>query len=156
MAALGFAVVTPSGGVAVTNDGNPHTLLQVTAPASQRSKLRSFTFSCKGVVVTDPPIRVRVLKQTTAGTLTNVNTPVKLDSSVSESINTTAKDTATVEPTASDVIWEGFVHPQSSIGFQFPISYEPILGGGQRIGFEALVAAAGAAATIHVAAHFEE
>lgn len=155
MAELPFAVETPGAGVAVAADGNPHTVLQVVAPANQRLVLDSVDVGGKGTVVTDGPIRVRILRQTTAGTMTAL-TPVKLDDSLAETIQSTAQHTATAEPTASDVIWEGTFHPQSSTGKSWPYGKEPKIKGGGRLGMEITLPGSGSSNTVVGSMHLRE
>ena len=63
-------------------------------------------------------------------------TPVKLDDSIADTLLTTAQHTATVEPTASDVLDVAEVHPQQSYEWIYPLYEEPVIGGGDRLGVE--------------------
>jgi len=110
------------------------TIMQVIAPANQRLKLKRWGVFFDGVSAVAEPVQVRLLRQTDAGTVTSL-TPVKLVAG-SETVQTTAGHTATVEPTAGDVIDIAEVHPQS--GYEVLIPYDmPIeIPGGGRVGIE--------------------
>lgn len=130
----------------VTFRGNPaqiacvaataKTLLQLIAAANHRVKNVYFTISFEGVTPSDAPAQVRVLKQTTAGTVTTL-TLVKDDDTQDETLQTTAGHSATAEPTASDVKYSQFVHPQGGARELGPFT----IPGGQRLGIEVTVAA---------------
>jgi hypothetical protein len=142
MADLGFSVSTPSGGVSVASDTNPHTVLQITSPSNQRVKIKSFEIGFKGTVTTDAPLQIRLLRQTSAGTGTST-TPVNTDGK-SETIQSTAGRAFSAEPTAGNVLWECSCHPQWSTGKAFPISEEFIVPGGGRVGLEVTIPSGGA------------
>jgi hypothetical protein len=63
-------------------------------------------------------------------------TPVKLDDSLAETLQTTSQHTATAEPTAGDVVDVVEVHPQSGYEIIYPLGQEVIIGGGDRLGIE--------------------
>lgn len=111
------------------------TLIQIVAAANHRVKVLGFHVSFDGTSSTAAPIAVRLLRQTTAGTMTSL-TPVKWDDSIADSLLTTAQHTATAEPTSGDVLLSANVHPQSGYEVLFPFGQEPIVGGGDRVGLE--------------------
>lgn len=80
------------------------TLLSITAAAQQRAILREFQISSKGTTVTNAPTLVEILRTTAAGTGTTL-AGKKIDISADETLQTTAKEILTVEPTiaAGDV-----------------------------------------------------
>jgi hypothetical protein len=110
------------------------TVLQVTAPTNQRLLLKRWGVFFDGTSSTAEPVQVRLLRQTTAGTM-STTTPVLL-SAGSETVQATAQNTATVEPTAGNVLDVAEVHPQS--GFEVIIPFDQIIEipGGTRIGIE--------------------
>lgn len=112
------------------------TVTQVIAASNHRVTNLYFTLSFEGTSATDAPAYVRILKQTTAGTVSSL-TLVKNNASDDETLQTTASHTATAEPTAGDVKYATFIHPQSrdrEIGpFTIP--------GGERLGVEVTVSA---------------
>jgi hypothetical protein len=128
------------------------TVLQLVAAANHRVKVLGFGVYFDGVSTTAEPVQVRMLRQTTAGTMTAL-TPVKRDDSITDTLLTTAQHTATVEPTASDVLEVAEVHPQTFLEKWYPLGAEPIIGGGDRLGIECT-----APATVNVRAQliFEE
>lgn len=110
------------------------TVLQIVAPANQRLKIKRWGVFFDGISSTAEPVQVRVLRQTTAGTMSAL-TPTKQDTHA-ETIQTTAQHTATAEPTAGDVLDMVEVHPQS--GYEVILTPETYIkvGGGGRVGIE--------------------
>lgn len=121
------------------------TVLQVAAPANQRLKLLRWGASFDGTSPVAEPVVVRLLRQSTAGTMTSL-TPVNLGVGT-ETPQATAQHTATVEPTAGSVLDRVEVHPQSGFEVIFPLGQEVLIPGGGRLGIEVL-----AAATVNVVA----
>lgn len=111
------------------------TVLQVTAPTNQRVKVLRVGIFFDGTSPTAEPVQVRVLRQTTAGTMTSL-TPVKTDGSLSETIQSTAQHTASAEPTAGNVLEALEIHPQGGREIIYPFGQEPIIQGGGRLGIE--------------------
>ncbi len=128
------------------------TVIQLVAPSNHRVAILGFGVFFDGTSVTAEPVQVRVLRQTTAGTMSAL-TPVALDGSVGETIQSTAQHTASAEPTAGNVVDVLEVHPQQGYEVMYPLGQEIILQGGGRIGIECT-----APATVNVRAkiRFEE
>lgn len=131
------------------------TLIQLIAAANHRVKLESFSVSFDGTSNTGAPVEITLERQTDAGTGGNDGTPVKLDDSVGETLQTDFLygPWATTEPSQGDVLGRWQVHPQSGITIQFVPSKEPILGGGDRL---AVTAKAAAAVNAQATMDFEE
>jgi hypothetical protein len=110
------------------------TVLQIVAPANQRLHIKRWGVFFDGVSSTAEPVQVRLLRQTTAGTMSAL-TPVMLCAG-SETVQTTAQHTATVEPTAGNVLDIAEVHPQS--GYEVVIPFDQVIEvpGGGRLGLE--------------------
>jgi hypothetical protein len=121
--------------------GVAKTVLQLVAAANHRVKVLGFHVGFDGVSTTAEPVQVRLLRQTTAGTMTAL-TPTKRDDSIADSLLTTAQHTATAEPTAGDVLEAREVHPQSGWEVWYPLGAEPIIGGADRVGIECTAPAA--------------
>ncbi len=111
------------------------TVLQAVAAANHRVRCLGWGVFFDGTSSSAEPVQVRLLRQTTAGTMSAL-TPTKLDDSLAETILTTAQHTATVEPTAGDVLDVIEVHPQQGYEIRYPMGQEPIIGGGDRLGIE--------------------
>lgn len=111
------------------------TVIQLVAATNHRVVVKRLGVYFDGTSTTAEPVQVRVLRQTTAGTMSAL-TPVKLDDSIADTLLTTAQHTATVEPTAGDVLDVCEVHPQQSYEWIYPLYEEPIIGGGDRLGVE--------------------
>jgi hypothetical protein len=121
----------------ITTGTSLKTLLQVVAASNHRIKILGIEVYFKGIVGTDAPIRVRILRQTTAGTMSSL-TPVKNCDGDDETLQTTAQHTATAEPTAGDILKTWEVHPQTGLVFLFPMGQEIIVKGGGRLGVDVL------------------
>ena len=126
------------------------TLLQLKAASNHIVKILSWSISFDGVSPTAAPIVVKVARQSTAGTM-SANTPKKLNDGQPETLQTTARDTASVEPTTGDVLDTLNVHPQT--GYKTPYGYEVLMGGSDRIGW---ITTAPASVNAIVTVHFEE
>lgn len=127
------------------------TVVQIVAATNVRVRVLGWGVFFDGVSTTAEPVQVRLLRQTSAGTMSSL-TPTKLGTG-SETVQTTAQHTATAEPTAGDVLDICECHPQSGYEKLYPIGYFPILPGGGRVGIEVT-----APATVNVRAKiiFEE
>lgn len=128
------------------------TVLQLVAAANHRVKILGWGVFFDGTSTTAEPVQVRLLRQTTAGTMTAL-TPTKRDDSIADTLLTTAQHTATAEPTAGDLIEAIEVHPQQGYQVLYPLGVEPIIGGGDRVGIECT---APAAVNVRAVALFEE
>lgn len=85
------------------------TILQVVAGATKPVRLSRWGVSFNGVDVTDQPVRVELLRLTSAGT-SSAFTPLKLDPN-SEAAIATARTAHTAEPVAGDVLEVHYVSP---------------------------------------------
>lgn len=118
------------------------TVLQITAPTNQRVAIQQISVSFDGTVNTAVPVVVVVRRQTTTGTAgSSAATIVKKDNDISTNIQTTAKDTFTVEPTGSDILWASNIHPQTGVIYPLPIPGEIVIAGGGRVGVVCTAAA---------------
>src|SRR5262245_33656263 len=95
------------------------TLAQIVAAANHGVLLEEVSISFDGTSNTATPIKVDILRQTTAGTMSAL-TLVKDPDDTDETLQTTAQHTATAEPTASDVLATEHVHPQQGYTWYFP------------------------------------
>lgn len=128
------------------------TVVQIVAPANHRVKITRFGIAFDGVSATAEPVQWELVRQSDAGT-TSALTPVPMDDSLSETLLTTARHTATVEPTTGAIIDSGECHPQSGYEIIFPDGREPICGGGDRVGIRLT---APAAVNVRAKIEFEE
>jgi hypothetical protein len=111
------------------------TIIQLVAPTNQRLRVLRWHLAFDGQSSTDQPVQFRLLRQTTAGTMTGA-TPRKLDNDLTETLLATAQIQATAEPTAGEVVDIGTIHPQISDGRVYAWPLEVIVGGGTRLGLE--------------------
>lgn len=131
MAGVRFKAVTAE----VTTGTSAKTVVQIVAAANHRIKVDRWGIAFKGVAPTDAPIKVRLLRQTDAGT-TSALTPVKNNPGDDEALQVTARHTATAEPTAGDVLETVEAHPQAGYEVILPLTQEIIVPGGTRLGIE--------------------
>lgn len=146
MAGIGFQVNTGE----VATGTSAKTLAQVVAASNHRLLLKNIRVHFKGTSAGDVPIQVRVLRQTTGGSMTSL-TPTKLDSTIDETLQVTAQHTATSEPSAGDELIRAYAHPQGG-EFHWAALRDrdmiPVPGGG-RVGVE-VTAGASVNAVVHV------
>ena len=119
---------------------DPKTLLQLLAAANHRVVIKEWSISFKGTSNSASPIPVRILKQTTAGTMSAL-TLVKINKDDDETLQVTGQHTASAEPTAGDVLMTVLVHPQVGYTWQAPFGGELILTGAEYLGIEIHAAA---------------
>lgn len=118
----------------VTTGTATKTLVQLLAPSARGIEIMCFGISFKGTDNLGEPIRVELLKQTTAGTASALTcTKISRNTIAGDTIATTAQQTFTVEPTASDVHAGMLVHPQGGWEHTF-IENELTVPGGERVG----------------------
>jgi hypothetical protein len=130
MAGVGFRVNTSE----IASGTSVKTLLQVLAASNHRILIHEISVSCKGQTSTDAPLKVEVLRQTTAGTMTSL-TPVKECTADDETLQVTAQHTASAEPTASDILIVEEVHPQGgAFTWMAPFGKPIVVIGGARLG----------------------
>jgi hypothetical protein len=129
MSGVRFKVV--SGEIATGTSAK--TLLQIVAANNHGVLIDEISISFKGTSNTATPIKVDVLRQTTAGTMSSA-TPVKDPADADETLQTTAQANATVEPTAGDILMSELVHPQTGYTWQAPFGRQIKIGGGGRLG----------------------
>lgn len=113
------------------------TLLQVIAASNHGVMIDEIEISFNGTSNTAEPIRVDLCRQSDAGTTTaadSSNTIVKDPDDSDETIQTTIRHTATVEPTTGDILRSFLVHPQTGHAWQAPFGRGIKIGGGDRLG----------------------
>lgn len=129
MSGVGFAANT----AAIATGTSAKTLLQIVAASNHRVKIDEIQVAFEGVSNTATPIKVDVLKQTDAGTMSAL-TLVKRNDVDDETLEVSAQHTATVEPSAGDVLMSFYVHPQTSYTWQAQYGREIQVPGGDRLG----------------------
>lgn len=138
MAGVRFRAVTAQ----ITTGTSAKTLLQIVAASNHRTLVDEVHIAFEGTTSTDAPIQVRILKQTTAGTMSAL-TLVKKCAADDETLQTTALHTASAEPTAGDVYFSTLVHPQGGrLSLVLPRDKAFQIVGGQRLGIEVTAGAA--------------
>ena len=131
MAAIQFTV-KPTAEVSLSA-ATPKTVLQVKAPANQRVKIKGWGVYFDGTSVSAEPVNIKLVFQSTAGTMSAV-TPAKCQPSMSETIQSTASVDASAEPTSGDVLQYRNIHPQSGYEHIFGVADEDVIAGGGRVG----------------------
>jgi len=115
------------------------TILQIKAAANDRLRISGWGVSFKGTSVSDAPVLVTVLRQSTAGTgLTDVTATnlAKKNDGDPETIQTIIlQGIGSGEPTAGALIENFEVHPQMGYRVWYPQGQEIIVPNGERLGF---------------------
>lgn len=117
------------------------TLMQAVAPANQRVKLLGWSVFFIGISPTAQSVQVRLLRQSTAGTITNTTALNLNEPELTETVQTVVKDTATAEPTAGAILESIEVHPQQGYQILYPYGQEKWIGGAGRLAIDALAQA---------------
>lgn len=120
----------------VCNANSAKTILQIMTPSSHHRMMGlGWGVYFDSTSVQAQPAQVRLLHQTTIGTMSGIS-PVPDDNSLRETIQASAGVNATSEPTAGTVIKRVEVHPQTGYEFLWPIGKELPISGGEKIGIE--------------------
>lgn len=118
----------------VTTGTATKTLVQLLAPSTRGNRITEVSITFKGTDNLAAAIRVELLKQTTAGTASALTaTKISRNTLAGDTIATTAQQTFTAEPTASDVHRGWLIHPQAGIVYTF-VEKELTVPGGERVG----------------------
>ncbi|MCC6673357.1 MAG: hypothetical protein IT458_20025 [Planctomycetes bacterium] len=125
----------------VASGTSTKTLVQVVAPSNRGVRITEFAISFKGTDNLAAPIRVELLRQTTAGTASAL-TPRKVSRHDSNTIQTTAQQTFTAEPTADEVVRSFLIHPQGGLVYTVPDPAQFTVAGGDRLGMRVVTPAA--------------
>lgn len=136
MAAVRFKGVTS----AISTGTSAKTLLQIVAASNHGVLIDEISISFEGTSAAATPIKVDVLRQTTAGTMSALTLVLDPDDA-DETLQTTAQHTASAEPTASSVLITELVHPQTGYTWNAGYGREIKIGGGDRLGIRVTAAA---------------
>lgn len=137
MAGVPFKVQTGP----ISTNATTKTLMQVVAAANHGVLVNEISISFDGITNNSTPIRVDIVRQSTAGTMTSL-TPVKDPDDTDETLQTTAqKDCTGTEPTAGDILMSELVHPQTGFIWQAPFGRQIKIGGGDRLGVRTVAGA---------------
>lgn len=128
------------------------TVIQLNCPAQQRIKIQRVGFFFDGASTTAVPVLVRLIIATTAGTNTALTLNKKV-SSDTETIQTTAGENASAEPTKTTLLDQWLVHPQMGLDLTYAFGQEHIIVGGGRV---ALDCTAPANVNVRAKVDFEE
>ena len=148
MSQIGVGTISEQALVAAT----AQTLVQLIAAANHGITILGWGVFFDGISPTAEPVQIELARQTTAGTASSL-TLVKYNDSNGDSLDTTAQQDVTAEPTKGDVLDVAECHPQASIQKYYPYGKEPKVGAGDRIG---LICTAPAAVNARVWILFEE
>jgi len=97
-----FRLVFTAEGITLVTTGGWKTAIQLLAPTHQRVEILSYGANPRGVTNSSPPVRLRLVRQTSAGTGGTPVTAEKRSSGGSETPQTTAlKGPFSAEPTLS-------------------------------------------------------
>ena len=105
------------------------TVLRIAAAMNHRVFVKAFTIGLKGLVVTNEPVTIELIRFTSDGTGTS-GTVRKKDVDASENVEAGFKHTYTVEPTGVTVLKSFPLHPQGTWGEVLPIESPIEISGG--------------------------
>lgn len=112
------------------------TIIQIKAGSTKRCKLVEWGISFEGTTSTDPPVDVRLLRQTTDGTAGSALTPVEWDEGGEAALFTSGMNFS-AEPAAGDVLAVYQVTPNGGLlVIQYPFGREITLATSGRVGIE--------------------
>ena len=110
----------------------PTTAIQIAAPATNRAKVHGFSVAFNGVSATAEPIAVKLVRQSTAGTMTAASK--RILNGVNDAPQATATINSSVNPSASEIVFETLVHPQGGLHMMFPPELMPVIQASGRFG----------------------
>lgn len=125
--------VAATAAVALTA-ATARTVVQVAVPANKRMKCLGWAVYFDGTSSVNVPVRVRLLRQSSAGTMSALT--ITKATPRAESFLCTASHSATAEPSLSEIIDVALVHPQQGYEVKFTPGQELVVGGGERLGIE--------------------
>jgi hypothetical protein len=111
------------------------TVIQLNAPAQQRIKIQRIGLFFDGASTTAVPVVCRLIIATTAGTNTAL-TLNKIVSSDTETIQTTAGENASAEPTKTTLLDQWLIHPQMGLDLTYAFGQEKVIVGGGRVALD--------------------
>lgn len=147
MRATAKAATVATGGASTTK-----TLLQIQAGTNHKLKLTEVGISFNGVDNLAEPILVELVRQTTTGTASSL-TILKSTPEDSGTIDASAQETFTVEPTTTDIIRAWYIHPQSGLIYNPPDPKEFTVDSAGRLALRTTVPSGGV--TVNAQAHLE-
>lgn len=121
------------GGAVAVAAAVRETLLQLVAPTNIRVVLIGYGIGGTGTSNTETPGVVNVQRQTSAGT-SAAQTPLPLQDTITETLQSTGRDLFTVEPTLGDLLRRHTIHPQAALDLRDAFQREIILGSAGRLG----------------------
>lgn len=133
------------------------TVVQILAGADSHVLVQGWSVSFSGVVSTDNPVLVTVLRQADAGTSAAL-TPLRKDAAHAEGLLTSALKTfSAAEPGAGSILYQMYVHPQTGWHVLLPYGQEIHMTEATRLGISVLPGAAPAGTLVcYAQIDFEE
>lgn len=114
------------------------TLVQIVTGSTRQVKIKEWGISFDGVTATATPIRVDLLRQTTAGTSSSLT--VMENDPTGPAVISTALQDFSAEPTAGDVLWSEYITPAGGFDrVQLPLGEEIVVDVSTRIGLRVVV-----------------
>ena len=118
----------------VDTTGSTKTILQAIAASNHRMHITAWDIAFQGTSNSGTPIEVELVRQTSAGTVTD-GTPVKANDGDDETLQSDFGYDATAEPSGTDVVWSTMVHPQTGYTWQAVPGRELVIKRGGRLGW---------------------
>lgn len=132
--ARNYATHTPTAAIAL-GAATRTCVARIDAPANQIVAVNGIDIEFDGIVVTDKPVLVEVLRVTSAGTGMSARNPLqtKPKATAIQTTGAVGPVTAGNLPTASDVLRTFFVHPQAGVFYPWQRDLEIEIAGGGRL-----------------------
>ncbi len=131
MAGLRFAYAGAANTITATTT---ETALQIVAATNTRVRVERLSITGQSATTSHVPVLWELILQTSAGT-SAAGTLTKLDEDATETLQSTARDAITAEPTDGGVIlWSKLISPLSTYDLVFPPMRERYVTGGSRLG----------------------
>lgn len=101
--------------------GLTKTLIQLQAPTNQGVAWLRASVSFQGVTVSDAPVKVDIVKQTSAGTMQAYTEVLACGpgASITPQATVTTNASSSDEPTTTDIVDVKYVHPQAGYEYVF-------------------------------------
>lgn len=148
----GILLTASPAAITMTSASGPITALQIVAASNHRAILNFAEVSMNGITAADPPVLFDVCIETTAGTMSSL-TLIHKNALDTETIQTTAQHTATVEPTATNILWRGYYHEMT--GGVIPLQ-KIVIPGGTKLGIRYTSGTLTATTKLAISAEIEE
>lgn len=125
--------VQATGGEIALSAATARTIIQLAAATNTRIALKSFGFFFDGTSSSNEPVRIDLMRQSSAGTASAATPASDMETTPAETIQTSGRTAFTVEPTYGNVLRSYNCHPQAGFERSYAMDEEIIVPGGGRL-----------------------